>query len=160
MAHGDTGTIDPVLVEQLDGRLAIEVQVVVTYVNDAERADGATVTVVASHADGTTTAPVTLAAASAPGAYVGIVDVPTSGEWTVRIDATSPTATLEVAAVPVSEVAAATSSTTTVAVSETAPDPVLPDEVDGAMWGGIAIVGLVVAVGAAVGIGLSRRRSR
>jgi hypothetical protein len=159
MAHGDTGSIDPVLVEQVDGRLAIEVQVVVTYVNDAERAEGATVSVVATRADGTTTAPVTLDAASAPGAYVGVVDVPSPGEWTVRIDATSPTATLEVSAVPVSEVAAST-STTTVAVTETAPDPVLPDDDDGAIWGGVAVVGLLVAAGVAVGFGLSRRRSR
>lgn len=159
MAHGDTGTIDPVLVEQVDGRLAIDVQVVLTYAGDGDRAEGATVTAVATHADGTTVDAVTLAAASAPGAYVGVVDVPAAGAWTVRIDAAAPDATLEVPAVEVSE-AARTTSTSTAAVTETAPEPVLADDSDGVLWGGVAVVGALVAVGATLGYRLSRRRSR
>lgn len=160
MAHGDTGTIEPVLVEQVDGRLAIDVQVVVTYTNDGERAEGATVTAVATHADGTATDAVTLTPASAPGAYVGVLDVPSAGDWTVRIDATTPTATLEVAAVQVVEATSppsTTSTTSTSSTTATAPDPVLPDD-DGPMWGGIAAVGVLVAVGAALGYRLARRR--
>lgn len=158
MAHGDTGTIEPVLVEQVEGRLAIDLQLVLTYVDDGERAEGATVTAVATSADGTTTAPVTLTPASAPGAYVGVLDVPAAGDWGVRIEASAPDASLEVPPVQVVAAEPGTTTTTSTATVATAPDPVLPDDDDGAMWGGIAVVGALVAVGAAIGYRLSRRR--
>jgi len=159
MAHGDEGVIEPVLLQQVEGRLAIDVQVVVTYANDGDRADGATVTATAIAEDGTTLAPRTLEPASAPGAHVGVVEVPTAGTWRVRIEATAPAATFESQPVTVSEpVSTTTTSSSTTTTTAAAPGPVPPDDDDGAMWGGIAVVGALVAVGAAVGYRLARRR--
>ena len=138
-----------------------QVHFTLTYDDDGERAEGATVTAFATHRDGTKSEPVTLTPASAPGAYLAVLDVPMAGDWTVRIESTTPTASLEVPAVQVFDAATTTSSVieATTTTAGTAPEPVLPDDDDGVMVGGIAAVVLLVAVGTAIGFRLARRRS-
>jgi hypothetical protein len=158
MAHGDTGVLEPVLIEQAGDALAIDVQVVLTYGNDGERAEGATVTASAISARGITS--ITLEPASAPGAYVGTLEVPEPGEVTVLVESTDPSATLEVPVVivePQVEATTTTTSTTTEVRSE--PRAVEAEEDDANDNSAVPTILLliVVAIGAGIAYRLSRR---
>ncbi|HYD08842.1 MAG TPA: hypothetical protein VEA78_01965 [Acidimicrobiales bacterium] len=157
MAHGDVGVLAPVSIAQVDGAMAIDVQVVLTYENDGERVeDGAAVVARAMAADGATAGPVTLTAASAPGAFVGELPVPAAGEWTVHLEATDPAATLEV---PVTvEVAAATTASTVEATTTATGELRAAGDDDGGSALPVVGLGLLVAIGAAIGYRLTRHR--
>ena len=152
MAHGDTGAIEVVSSRHLPEEGAIELQLVLTYTNDGDRAEGATVT--ARVGDG---APVTLQRASAPGAYVGTLTGLPPGPWTVTIEAMEPSARLELTVVP--ETTTTTIATTTTTAEVRTTTTAAEDGDEGGDSSAVPTIGLlvVVAIGAAIGFRLSRR---
>ena len=111
-AHGDEGMFSGTEATPGEG-LTVDVRARLLYVNDNEPAPGAFVIVDAIDAAGATTPPALLTD-NRDGTYVGTLTLPASGAWTLRFNATTPTATAEIA------YTAETPTTTTPATTSTA----------------------------------------
>ena len=150
-----------------------DMEVVVTYENDGEPAEGALVDATARGPAGSVTAAVRFEQTGDPGVYRAAIDLPTPGPWMVTVTSAFPPGSLVVPVTvrpaaldsPASATAAPPSTTTT--TSTTASGPTVPQldepEVGGAE-GGTDRTNLVVAtvsgiLGGALGLWASRRRS-
>lgn len=128
-AHSDDGRIEVIAAEPT-GDLSVAYELALTYVNDGDPADGATVTLAADGTDGAIVGPVTLEATGQPGRYAAAVTYPAPGQWEVRLSSLSPTATatrteiIAPATSPTPPPAATPPAPTSPAITaETRPDP-------------------------------------
>lgn len=85
-AHGDDGRIEIVAAEPA-GDVTVAYERALTYLNDGDPADGATVTLAV-------VGPVTLEGTGRPGRYAAAVTYPAPGQWAIRLSSLSPTATV------------------------------------------------------------------
>jgi len=92
-AHSDDGVIEIVTAEPA-GPLAVNYDIALTYTNDGDPADGATVTLAADGPAGAIIGPVPLQPTDQLGHYTTTVTYPTAGAWAIRLSALSPTASL------------------------------------------------------------------
>ena len=149
-----------------------ELEVVVTYENDGEPAEGALVDATARGPAGSVTPAVRLDQTAEPGVYRAAIDLPTPGPWTVTVTSAFPPGSLTVpvtarptpsgATVVTSAGSPATSTTTTTTSGPTAS--VLDEPEVGGAEGGTDRTNLVVAavsgiLGGALGLWASRRRT-
>jgi hypothetical protein len=108
--HGGPGEIAVVAAEPNDDGTAVHLELAITYINDGEAAERATVEVSGATPDGMTAGPVDVTTTDVVGTYVVDVPVPGPGDWTFSVVSTFPPATLDV---PVTVGAAATETTAT-----------------------------------------------
>lgn len=93
-AHGDDGVIE-VTAATPGAALTITYDILLTYLNDGDPAEDATVTVAADGSDGVTVGPIQLTPTGQPGHYGAAVTFPAPGIWQVRFSSLSPLALLE-----------------------------------------------------------------
>ncbi|MGH9270723.1 MAG: hypothetical protein ACRDZ2_05580, partial [Ilumatobacteraceae bacterium] len=93
-AHGDDGVIE-VTAATAGTALTITYDILLTYLNDGDLAEDATVSVAADGPGGVTVGPIQLAPTGQPGHYGAAVGFPAPGIWQVRFSSLSPLALLE-----------------------------------------------------------------
>ena len=121
-AHGGPGKIEVLSTTPRPDGASVDVKVRLTFAEDGDAVDAATVTVTGElvGAGGTSPAftPVTLAAGEEAGTFAGTVALPSAGNWSLRITSVEPPASVTV---PVATAAtsggAVTSAPTTVATT-------------------------------------------
>jgi hypothetical protein len=159
-AHGDEGRLEVVSqVPSPDGQ-TVTFTVELTYANDGDPVEGATVTATLRTPGGSPPAPVVLTPAG-PGSYTGEVLFPGPGQWRVRIASTDPAAEVE-ATYRAPEAPPPTTPSTTLPPADTpattapaATGATLADDGDGGGGPPAALVlGLVVAGAALVAGGV------
>jgi hypothetical protein len=106
--HGGPGEIAIVAAEPSTDGGSVHLEIAITYVNDGEAAERATVSVTGTSGAGATAGPVDVVATDVVGTYVADVPVPEPGAWTFAVVSTFPPATAEV---PVAVEGAATTDT-------------------------------------------------
>jgi hypothetical protein len=89
LAHGEDGYFDDVSVTT-SPTLELAVDALLRYENDDDPAPGATVTLVAEHADGDVVGPVPMRPGEETGRYAATATLPRSGEWTLRLTSLEP----------------------------------------------------------------------
>ena len=110
-AHGDEGELIITKLEQV-GPTTLSIEAGVVYEGDGHLAEDATVTATMSGPGGATVGPVQLTrTGESTSLYAATVEVPATGDWTVEVSSTEPTAQAT-QAVAVTEQAATASSTT------------------------------------------------
>lgn len=164
-AHGDEGVLEVVNAAPGPDGTSVTYTVELTYANDGDVVDGATVTATARRPGGGALAPVPLVGVG-PGSYAGTVTFPSPGDWRVTFATAEPVA--EVEATFTAEPAPAT-TVTTVAPTSVAPATTVAAELvaddSGGEGGGppaALVLGAVVAGAvliAAVVLGILRRRT-
>lgn len=171
LAHGDEGEMAVTVVEQT-GPATVHVEVGITYANDDDLAQDATVSATLAAPDGTTVGPVPLTLVDESSSKYGAeVEVPSPGTWSVAVTSTEPEAEAS-GTVEVSADAPAT-STTSASSASSAGTPTSSDEAgsdaaaapaeddDESSSGGLVlplvVIGAVVA--AVVGYAVARKRS-
>jgi hypothetical protein len=117
-AHGEEGVME-VLTAEVAAPMEVSVEVGVLYANDDDLAEEATVTVVATGADGTSVGPVDVPRRE-DAVYATTFAVPTAGSWSLAFTSTGPTATAT-AEVEVTEDVTTTAAPTTDSPSTAAP---------------------------------------
>lgn len=93
-AHGDDGVIE-VTAATPTAPSTITYDIFLTYLNDGDPAEEATVTMAADGPDGATVGPIPLTPTGQPGHYGAAVTFPAPGIWQVRLSSLSPLALLE-----------------------------------------------------------------
>lgn len=163
-AHGDEGTMAVTVAEQ-SGPSTVHVEVGITYANDDDLAQEATVTATLTAPDGTEVGPVPLTLVDETSSKYGAdVAVPGPGTWTLAVTSTGPEATAT-GSVTVTRDAPATSrpTTTTTRGPGTTSGPTVPvDPEEATSDEGGVVLPLVIAAGAAAAVGgyvVARRRS-
>ncbi|USQ76453.1 FixH family protein [Ornithinimicrobium cryptoxanthini] len=91
-AHDDEGVLELVEARSADG--SVELRVELRYSGDGHPATDATVTVAGDGPAGAVLQPVVLEPTDVPGVYGAEVDLPDTGEWTLRFSSLGPIAAL------------------------------------------------------------------
>lgn len=91
-AHGDDGRLEAVSVVPSGDTAVVTVRL--TYENDSEPVNAATVTVAGEDGAGARLDPVAMTRTAAPGEYAATVTFPSAGTWNLRVTSVNPTATL------------------------------------------------------------------
>jgi hypothetical protein len=162
-AHGDEGQMSVTVAEQ-SGPSTVHVEVGITYANDDDLAQEATVSATLTSPDGTVVGPVPLMLVDESSSRYGAdVPVPGPGTWALEVTSTGPAAAAT-GSVTVDPDAPATSRpTTTTTPSSTTPAGAVPTTAaDGSSDEGGLVLPLAIAAGAAAAIGgyvVARRRS-
>ncbi|MBS1837446.1 MAG: FixH family protein [Actinobacteria bacterium] len=173
-AHGDEGKLEVVSVTP-SGTTAV-VTVRLTYGNDAEAVESATVTIAGDDGAGTRLDPVPMQRTQLPGEYTADVSFPSAGTWKLRVTSVTPAATLTltqditadpgVTASTGTSLDATTSSTPRPTDGEQSGKPLVSTAPSSTGDGGgsgsttwivVGVVAVVVVLGAAVLV--ARRRS-
>lgn len=179
VAHGDDGRLEVVSVVPQGSTAVVTVRL--TYGNDGEHVDSATLTVAGDDGTGTRLDPVAMTRTQAPGEYSALVQFPSAGTWNLRVTSVKPAATATVTQEVSADTGVTAPSETTVAGPTT---PTVAGPTDSAVAGAaepsrattekepaddgggsgallwiIGAVALLVVVGAGVLIA-GRRRSR
>lgn len=147
------------------GDRAVSYELLVVWDNDGHPAKDATVTAVATRADGADAGPVAMQSVDDDGHYTGTLEFPSDGEWTVRFTVVEPPGTLDVAQSVTSFTtsSAQVASTMTVPVTTAVPtsEPTVATDSSGsaAIWI-IAAAAALVSGGAVVADLVLRRRRR
>ncbi|MET0913346.1 MAG: FixH family protein [Acidimicrobiales bacterium] len=171
-AHGDEVVLEVVEATPSDEGSAVTYQVALTYENDGDGINGATVTATAFLAGGDPAAPQALTGTGTDGLYEGTIAFSAPGQWRVQFDAADPEAQAQASATY--RVPAPAPPTTSAAPAITLPPPtsvaVEPtlteddtetggDDPPVGLFAGLAVAGLVF-VGAAVYAVRRRRTAR
>lgn len=172
-AHGDDGRLEAVSVIPSGDTAVVTVRL--TYENDSEPVNAATVTVAGEDGAGARLDPVAMTRTASPGEYAATVTFPSAGTWNLRVTSVNPTATLPltqeisadsgVTTTPESSVGTAgdtpTTATTGTVVSpqpsDAATTPRPSDSASSAVPWIVAAVVVAVLIGAAAVV-LRRRR--
>ena len=167
-AHGDEVVLEVVEATPSDEGSAVTYRVALTYENDGDGINGATVTATAFLAGGDPAAPQALTGTGTDGLYEGTIVFSAPGRWRVQFDATDPeaqaSATYRVPA-PAPPTTSAAPATTLPPATSAAVEPTLTeddtetgsDDPPVGLFAGLAVAGLVF-VGAAVYV-VRRRRT-
>jgi hypothetical protein len=118
-AHGGPGEIVVVAAEPTADGSAVHLEIAITYLNDGEAAERATVTVSGTSDAGATAGPVDVTATDVVGTYSANVPVPSPGQWTFAVVSTFPPATTDVP-VTVADAAPATTAVNGTVPADTA----------------------------------------
>lgn len=172
-AHGGPGKIEVLSATPQPDGSTVDVKVRLTFAEDGDPVDAATVTVTGEldGAGGSSPAftPVTLTTGTEAGIFTGRVALPSTGSWTLRVTSVEPPASVTTpvaSAAPAgggSSTTAAPAPSTTAAGATAAPTTtVAPSTGDEPESGGNLLVSGVVAavVGAVVASGVAVARSR
>jgi len=167
-AHGDEVELEVVEATPSDEGSSVTYRVALTYVNDGDGINGATVTATAFLAGGDPAPPQALTGTGSDGLYEGTIAFAAPGRWRVQFDAADPeartSATYRVVA-PAPPTTSAAPETTPPPPTSAAAEPTLTEDDTEAgsddppvgLFAGLAVAGLLF-VGAAVYV-VRRRRT-
>lgn len=167
-AHGEEVVLEVVEATPSDEGSSVTYRVALTYENDGDGINGATVTATAFLAGGDAAAPQVLTGTGADGLYEGTIAFSAPGRWRVQFDAADPeaqtTASYRVPAPSPPTTSAATATTLPPATTAAGEPSLTEDDTETgsddppvALLAGLAVAGLVF-VGAAVYV-VRRRRT-